>query len=70
MTDLADEEEDDLDLERLAFLDLLLLDLRLLAGCTDTGKVGTEPKDPPRGEAPDKDSKEIVGPNGAGAGAR
>ena len=72
--DLADEEEDDLDLEHLAFLDFLLLDtfldLRLLAGCTDTGKVGTEPKVPPRGEAPDRDPKEIGGPNGAGAGAK
>ena len=67
-TDLIDEEEDNLDLERLAFLDFLLLDafldLRLLAGCTDTGKVGTEPKVPPRGEAPDRGPKEIGSPNG------
>ena len=49
--DLADEEEDDLNLEHLAFLDFLLLgaflDLRLWAACTDAGKVGTEPKVPP-----------------------
>ena len=73
-TNLADEEEDDLDLERLAFLDFLLLDafldLRLPTGCTDTGKVGTEPKVPPREEAPGRGPKEIGGPNGVGAGAK